>query len=112
MSPALQGLITVAVGVSACVGYFFLSNMVLDKVFFPPRGPNAGRNINRANLIRPWLFLLPAMLAAGGSTAGVPNNGALGGNDDESNPRLRAETRTDAAGRYAFRTIRRAPGSR
>ena len=65
MSPALQGLITVAVGVSACVGYFFLSNMVLDKVFFPPRGPNAGRNINRANLIRPWLFLLPALIALG-----------------------------------------------
>jgi hypothetical protein len=32
---------------------------------FPPRGPNAGRNINRANAIRPWLFLFPAMFALG-----------------------------------------------
>ncbi|MGB1209125.1 MAG: carbohydrate ABC transporter permease, partial [Paracoccaceae bacterium] len=31
------------------------------KVLFPARGPNAGRNINRANLIRPWLFLFPAL---------------------------------------------------
>jgi alpha-glucoside transport system permease protein len=47
------------------VAYFWASNVVLDKVLFPGRGPNAGRNINRANLIRPWLFLLPAILALG-----------------------------------------------
>ena len=39
--------------------------MFLDKVLFPPRGPNAGRNISRANMVRPWLFLLPALLALG-----------------------------------------------
>jgi len=49
------------VGVGACVSYFYASNLLIDKVLFPPRGPNAGRNINRANLIRPWLFLFPAM---------------------------------------------------
>jgi alpha-glucoside transport system permease protein len=38
---------------------------VLDTVFFPARGPNAGRNINRANQIRPWLFLAPALIALG-----------------------------------------------
>ncbi|WP_417249213.1 carbohydrate ABC transporter permease [Celeribacter sp.] len=62
MHPALQGIFIIGFGVSACVGYFFASNLLLDKVLFPPRGPNAGRNINRANLIRPWLFLLPAMI--------------------------------------------------
>ncbi|WP_298935086.1 sugar ABC transporter permease [uncultured Ruegeria sp.] len=65
MTPALQGLLTIAIGVSGCVGYFYLSNQFIDKVLFPPRGPNAGRNINRANIIRPWLFLFPAMAALG-----------------------------------------------
>ena len=65
MHPALLGLITIAIGVSSCVGYFYLSNLFLDKVLFPARGPNAGRNINRANLIRPWLFLFPALFALG-----------------------------------------------
>ena len=65
MHPALQGLITILVGVTGCVGYFYLSNLFLDKVLFPARGANIGRNINRANLIRPWLFLLPALLALG-----------------------------------------------
>lgn len=65
MHPALQGVLTIAVGVSGCVGYFYFSNLVLDKVVFPARGPNIGRNLNRANLVRPWLFLLPAILALG-----------------------------------------------
>ena len=65
MHPALQGILTIAVGVFGCVGYFYLSNLVLDKVIFPARGPNIGRNLNRANLVRPWLFLLPAILALG-----------------------------------------------
>lgn len=65
MSPALQGLLTIIVGVGGCIGYFYFSNQFLDKVLFPPRGQNAGRNINRANAIRPWLFLAPALLALG-----------------------------------------------
>ena len=65
MHPALQGILTIAVGVGGCVSYFYFSNLLLDKVLFPPRGPNAGRNINRANLIRPWLFLFPAIAALG-----------------------------------------------
>lgn len=65
MNPALQGLITILVGVGGCVGYFYLSNQLLDKVLFPARGEHAGRNINRANMVRPWLFLLPALLALG-----------------------------------------------
>lgn len=63
MHPAILGLVTIAIGVGGCVGYFYLSNMVLDHVIFPARGPNAGKNINRANQIRPWLFLFPALFA-------------------------------------------------
>jgi alpha-glucoside transport system permease protein len=65
MSPALLGLVTIVVGVGGCLGYFYLSNLFLDKVLFPARGPNAGRNINRANMVRPWLFLGPAIVALG-----------------------------------------------
>lgn len=65
MSPLLQGIVTVFIGVGGCVGYFFLSNLILDKVIFPPRADNPGRNISRANLVRPWLFLLPAIAALG-----------------------------------------------
>ncbi len=65
MNPAFQGLITIIVGVGGCIGYFYFSNQFLDKVLYPAKGPNIGRNINRANQIRPWLFLFPAMLALG-----------------------------------------------
>ncbi len=65
MHPALQGLITIILGVGGCVAYYYLSNLFLDKVLYPPRGPNAGRNISRANMVRPWLFLLPALIALG-----------------------------------------------
>ncbi len=65
MSPALLGLVTIVVGVGGCLGYFYLSNLFLDKILFPARGPNAGRNINRANMVRPWLFLGPAIVALG-----------------------------------------------
>ncbi len=65
MPPVIQGIITIIVGVGGCVGYFYASNWVLDKVIFPAKGPNTGRNINRANQVRPWLFLFPAMFALG-----------------------------------------------
>ncbi len=65
MHPAMQALVTVVVGVGGCVLYFWASNMVLDKVIFPAVGAKAGQNINRANMVRPWLFLLPALIALG-----------------------------------------------
>ncbi len=61
MHPAMQALVVILVGVGGCVGYFYGSNLLLDKVLFPAKGPNAGANINRANAIRPWLFLFPAL---------------------------------------------------
>ena len=65
MHPAIQAVLTIVIGVGGCIGYFYFSNIILDKVLYPARGPDAGRNINRANMIRPWLFLLPAMVALG-----------------------------------------------
>jgi alpha-glucoside transport system permease protein len=65
MDQAFLALTTIVIGVAGCIGYFWLSNIVLDKVVFPARGPQAGANISRANAVRPWLFLLPAILALG-----------------------------------------------
>ena len=65
MHPALQGLLTIAIGVGGCIGYFYFANQFLDRVLYPAKGPNAGRNITRANQIRPWVFLFPAMFALG-----------------------------------------------
>ena len=65
MHPALLGLVTIIIGVGGCLGYFYFSNLILDKYIFPAKGPNAGQNINRANQVRPWLFLFPAMFALG-----------------------------------------------
>ncbi|MBL9045698.1 MAG: sugar ABC transporter permease [Tabrizicola sp.] len=65
MEQAFQALTVIVLGVGGCVGYFYLSNLILDQVLFPARGPNMGRNINRASMIRPWLFLFPALFALG-----------------------------------------------
>jgi len=65
MSPALLGLVTIFLGVGGCIGYFYFSNLLLDKVIFPTRTGDKGRNITRANMVRPWLFLFPAMFALG-----------------------------------------------
>ncbi len=61
MEQVLTALATIVVGVFGCVAYFYLSNIALDAIF-PPRGPQAGKNINRASAIRPWLFLGPAII--------------------------------------------------
>ena len=63
MNPAVQGLVTIVLGVGGCLAYFYFSNQFIDKVLFPAKGVNAGRNINRANMVRPWLFLAPALFA-------------------------------------------------
>jgi alpha-glucoside transport system permease protein len=65
MNPMVQGLVTIIIGVGGCIGYFYAANLLLDQVLFPARGPKAGDNINRANKIRPWLFLFPAIFALG-----------------------------------------------
>ena len=56
-----QALVTIAIGVGGCAFWYWISNTVLDAIF-PPRGANAGANINKANMIRPWLFVGPAVV--------------------------------------------------
>ncbi|MGR3482311.1 carbohydrate ABC transporter permease [Salipiger marinus] len=65
MHPAVQAVLTIVIGLGACIGYFWASNQLLDRVIFPARGANIARNIRRASMIRPWLFLFPAMFALG-----------------------------------------------
>jgi len=65
MHPAFQAVLTIVIGVGGCIGYFYFSNQFIDKVVFPARGPNTARNITRANIVRPWLFLFPAIVALG-----------------------------------------------
>ena len=65
MNPVLQAVLTIIIGVGGCIGYFYFSNQFLDKIIFPANGINAGRNITRANIVRPWLFLFPALAALG-----------------------------------------------
>ncbi len=65
MPVILQGIVTILIGVGGCVAYFYVSNYVLDRFIFPAKGENIGRNINRANAVRPWLFLFPAIFVLG-----------------------------------------------
>ncbi|MCY4542566.1 MAG: sugar ABC transporter permease [Rhodobacteraceae bacterium] len=61
MEQVFWALATIVIGVFGCVLYFYLTNLLLD-LALPGRGPNAGRNINRASAIRPWLFMGPAIV--------------------------------------------------
>ncbi len=65
MSPIIQGILTIIIGVGGCITYFYASNWVLDHLIFPARKDDRGRNINRATMVRPWLFLFPAIFALG-----------------------------------------------
>ena len=61
MEQVLFALGTILVGVAGCVAYFYFSNLALDLIF-PSKGTNAGRNINLTLMIRPWLFMGPAII--------------------------------------------------
>jgi alpha-glucoside transport system permease protein len=59
-----SALITILIGVGGCLIYFFGSNWLLDKAL-PVDASNdesSVRNLRRQSLIRPWLFLGPAIL--------------------------------------------------
>lgn len=64
-SVIVSGIITIIVGVGGMFAYFWASNYVLDHYIFPARGADIGKNINRASMVRPWLFLFPAIFALG-----------------------------------------------
>ncbi|MDO6966549.1 carbohydrate ABC transporter permease [Rhizobium alvei] len=61
----IYAIATMVAGVLGCAAYFYGSNLILDLVF-PARladSAQAARNMRRAAMIRPWLFLAPAVLA-------------------------------------------------
>jgi len=62
----LAAIGVMVLGVAGCAAYFYGSNWLLDRVL-PYRGSGevAVRNLRTANMIRPWLFLGPAILALG-----------------------------------------------
>jgi alpha-glucoside transport system permease protein len=57
--------IAIVVGVGACALYYFASNKILDLALPFRKGPQAVRNQKLASVIRPWLFLGPALLILG-----------------------------------------------
>ncbi|MGV8938448.1 MAG: carbohydrate ABC transporter permease [Allorhizobium sp.] len=65
MNQLLYAFITIVLGVGGAVGYFYGSNLLLDRIF-PSYGDDlarASRNMRLANMIRPWLFLGPALIS-------------------------------------------------
>ena len=61
MTLIIQALLTIIITIIACVGYYVISNLILDSIL-PPKGTKAVRNISLANVIRPWIFIGPALL--------------------------------------------------
>lgn len=57
----INAMLVMILGVGACVGYFWGTNFILDTIY-PQHGKNAVANPRKANLIRPWLFLGPAVI--------------------------------------------------
>ncbi|GEO85224.1 MULTISPECIES: carbohydrate ABC transporter permease [Alphaproteobacteria] len=67
MEQLLFALLTIVLGVVGAIAYFYGSNLLLDRIF-PANVPDharASQNLRRAALIRPWLFLTPALLSLG-----------------------------------------------
>lgn len=65
MEQLLYASVTIAIGVAAALGYFYGSNLLLDLVFPAniPETARASRNLRRAGMVRPWLFLGPALVS-------------------------------------------------
>ena len=67
MEQLYTAIFTIFIGISGALFYFYGSNWLLDRIF-PVSGGDMARNsanIHRASLVRPWLFLGPALLALG-----------------------------------------------
>ena len=59
----LGAVVAVVVALAACFAYFWGTNWVLDKALGAPAGEvTSGRRDQLRSGIRPWLFLLPALL--------------------------------------------------
>lgn len=60
----ISALGAVVLGVAACAAYFFFSNKLLDLLLPAREGDDvfvASRNLRRRSIIRPWLFIGPAL---------------------------------------------------
>jgi alpha-glucoside transport system permease protein len=60
----LYALVTILVGVGGCLGYFYGSNLLLDRLFPADAAQHraAIRNLKVQSIVRPWLFLAPALI--------------------------------------------------
>ena len=63
-SKLLSASLVVILGVAACFGYFWSTNKLLDTLY-PASGAHIVSNLTKANAIRPWLFLGPAIIIVG-----------------------------------------------
>ncbi|RFC69280.1 MULTISPECIES: carbohydrate ABC transporter permease [Mesorhizobium] len=66
-SQILSAIIVIVVGVGGCLAYFWGANKLVDLVY-PSRGVSgtaAVDNLRRQGLVRPWLFIGPAILILG-----------------------------------------------
>ncbi|SDK77313.1 carbohydrate ABC transporter permease [Aliiruegeria lutimaris] len=81
MHPALQGLITIIIGVGGCVGYFYFSNFLLDKFLLPARALSAEQTATRRQMGTIFLFGIPALLVAAlyVTAVGVGSIASVGG---------------------------------
>ena len=63
-SQIISAILVIIIGVGGCVAYFWGANKLVDLIF-PSRGVNGAAaidNLRRQGLIRPWLFIGPALL--------------------------------------------------
>ena len=62
MHPAFQGLMTIALGVGGCVGYYFFANLLLDRFVFPPNEFDA-EDARKRTRIGLFMFVLAPVVA-------------------------------------------------
>ena len=65
ISQILSAIGAMILGVAVCAAYFLLSNKLLDAIFPAKEGGDVHRaavDLRRRSLIRPWLFLGPALI--------------------------------------------------
>jgi len=67
MAQLFSALLVMCIGVLGCAAYFYGSNLLLDLCFPAKNRPYdvIAKNLRVCNVIRPWLFVGPAVLALG-----------------------------------------------
>ncbi len=67
MGQLISALFVMSIGVFGCAIYFYGSNLILDMCFPTKNRPHIviAKNLRITNIIRPWLFIGPALLALG-----------------------------------------------